>query len=216
MWPPGVAQAGSEVAILISTISAAPPITMAGHTFWSCGKLYTLRRERQPGKRANDRELLGKILRINPDGSMPATIPLRFRHRRSPTGINRAIWSVGLRNPYTFTFHPVSGRMFINDVGQSSWEEINDGISGSNYGWSTCEGACVPPNANLRDPLFQYGHGNSATTGCAITGGAFYNPSTVNFPAEYVGKYFYAEFCTGWIRRFDPATDRHVLRDRNF
>jgi hypothetical protein len=100
--------------------------------------------------------------------------------------------------------------MFINDVGQSTWEEINDGIAGSNYGWSTCEGACAPPNANFRDPLFQYGHGSSATTGCAITGGAFYNPTTVNFPSDYVGKYFYAEFCTGWIRRFDPATSASV------
>ena len=62
------------------------------------------------------------------------------------------------------------------------------------------------PNANFRDPLFQYGHGSSSTTGCAITGGAFYNPTTVNFPADYVGKYFYAEFCSGWIRRFDPGT----------
>ncbi len=95
--------------------------------------------------------------------------------------------------------------MFINDVGQTTWEEINDGIAGSNYGWSICEGACSPPSANFRDPLFQYGHGTSSTTGCAITGSAFYNPTTVNFPSDYVGKYFYAEFCSGWIRRFDPA-----------
>ena len=96
--------------------------------------------------------------------------------------------------------------MFINDVGESTWEEINDGIAGSNYGWSICEGFCVPPNANFRDPLFRYGHGSSSTTGCAITGGAFYNPTTAMFPIDYVGKYFFAEFCSGWIRRFDPAT----------
>ncbi len=91
--------------------------------------------------------------------------------------------------------------MFINDVGQNAWEEINDGIAGSNYGWSICEGVCAPPNANFRDPLFRYGHGSSSTTGCAITGGAFYNPTTVNFPSDYVGKYFYAEFCY----RLDPT-----------
>ena len=96
--------------------------------------------------------------------------------------------------------------MFINDVGQTTWEEINDGIVGSNYGWSICEGLCTPPNANFRDPLFQYGHGTAATTGCAITGGAFYNPAVATYPSDYVGKYFYAEFCSGWIRRFDPAT----------
>ena len=97
--------------------------------------------------------------------------------------------------------------MFINDVGQSAWEEINDGIAGSNYGWSTCEGACSPPNSNFRDPLFQYGHGSTSTTGCAIVGGGFYNPATVQFPASYVGKYFFADLCTSWIRLFDPANN---------
>jgi hypothetical protein len=125
-------------------------------------------------------------------------------------GVNRAIWVMGLRNPYTFSFQPGTARMFINDVGQSAFEEINDGIAGSNYGWNACEGSCAPPNANFRDPLFQYGHGSSSTTGCAITGGAFYNPATVMFPSDYVGKFFYADFCTGWIRRFDPATSSSV------
>ena len=97
--------------------------------------------------------------------------------------------------------------MFINDVGQSAWEEINDGIAGSNYGWATCEGACSPPNPNFRDPLFQYGHGSSPIQGCAIVGGGFYNPATVQFPASYVGKYFFADLCTGWIRVFDPTNN---------
>ncbi|HYU97185.1 MAG TPA: PQQ-dependent sugar dehydrogenase [Pyrinomonadaceae bacterium] len=206
---PDVAQAGSEVAILdLNNLSGATNHNGGAIHFGPDGKLYIAVGEN--ANAANSQtigNLLGKILRINSDGTLPADNPTTFPGiAGSPTGINRAIWSVGLRNPYTFTFQPVSGRMFINDVGQNSWEEINDGISGSNYGWSICEGACAPPNANFRDPLFQYGHGSSATTGCAITGGAFYNPSTVNFPADYVGKYFYAEFCTGWIRRFDPAT----------
>ncbi len=97
--------------------------------------------------------------------------------------------------------------MFINDVGQSTWEEIDDGIAGSNYGWNTCEGACSPPNANFRDPLFQYGHGSSSTTGCAIVGGAFYNPAVAQFPASYVGKYFFADLCSGWVRLFDPVNN---------
>lgn len=206
---PDVAQAGSEVAILdLNNLSSATNHNGGAIHFGSDGKLYIAVGENaDPANSQTIGNLLGKILRINPDGTLPADNPTSFPGiAGSTSGINRAIWSVGLRNPYTFTFQPVSGRMFINDVGQNSWEEINDGISGSNYGWSICEGACVPPNANFRDPLFQYGHGNSATTGCAITGGAFYNPSTANFPVDYVGKYFYAEFCTGWIRRFDPAT----------
>ena len=73
--------------------------------------------------------------------------------------------------------------MFINDVGEVTWEEINDGIAGSNYGWPNTEG--VTSNPAFRSPLFAYQHGVSATTGCAIAGGAFYNPATVRFPAEF-------------------------------
>lgn len=204
-----VALAGSEVPLLdLNNLSGATNHNGGAIHFGPDGKLYIAVGEN--ANAANSQtiaNLLGKILRINPDGTLPNDNPTSFPGiAGSPTGINRAIWSVGLRNPYTFVFQPGTGRMFINDVGQSTWEEINDGIAGSNYGWSICEGVCTPPNANFRDPLFQYGHGSSATTGCAITGGAFYNPSTINFPADYVGKYFYAEFCTGWIRRFDPAT----------
>jgi hypothetical protein len=92
--------------------------------------------------------------------------------------------------------------MFINDVGQNTWEEINDGIAGSNYGWPTCEGLCNPPNGNFRDPIFAYA--NDAST-CAITGGAFYNPQIVQFPAQFVGNYFFADFCAGWIRRLNSS-----------
>src|SRR6185503_4272172 len=153
--------------------------------------------------------LLGKISRINPDGTIPNDNPTSFPGiSGTPTGQNRAIWAVGLRNHYTFAFQPVTGRMFINDVGQNTWEEINDGIAGSNYGWNICEGACSPSQPNFRDPLFQYAHGFSPTTGCAIVGGAFYNPPTVQFPPSYVGKYFFADLCTGWIRQFDPATNQ--------
>jgi glucose/arabinose dehydrogenase len=145
---------------------------------------------------------LGKILRVNPDGTIPSDNPFFS----TATGNNRSIWALGLRNPFTFAFQPGTGRMFINDVGQVSWEEINEGIAGSNYGWNSCEGDCVPPNPSFRDPLFQYGRGSTPTTGCAVTGGTFYNPSTVAYPPDFLGKYFFADFCSGWIRRFDPAT----------
>ena len=115
---------------------------------------------------------------------------------------------MGLRNPFTFGFQRGTGRLFINDVGAGTSEEINDGIAGSNYGWSICEGFCSPPNANLRDPLFRYGHsGDPNTTGCAIVGGAFYNPAINQFPGSYVGKYFFGDLCSGWIRLFDPSNN---------
>ena len=145
--------------------------------------------------------LLGKVLRLNPDG----TIPLDNPFYNTASGVNRAIWALGLRNPFTFDFQPGTGRMFINDVGQSSWEEINDGIAGSNYGWPATEG--YTPTPPYRGPLHAYGHGVSPTTGCAITGGAFYNPATPQFPPEYNGKYFFSDYCSGWIRRYDPISN---------
>jgi glucose/arabinose dehydrogenase len=144
--------------------------------------------------------MLGKVLRINSNGAIPTDNPFF----NTAAGNNRSIWALGLRNPFTFTFQPGTGRMFINDVGANSWEEINDGIAGSNYGWPDSEGATVIPG--FRSPLFSYAHGFSATTGCAIAGGAFYNPTTVRFPPSFVGRYFFADLCSGWIRLFDPAT----------
>jgi glucose/arabinose dehydrogenase len=204
-----VAVVGSEVPILdLNNLSGATNHNGGAIHFGPDGLLYIA-----VGENANSANsqsignLLGKILRINSNGTIPSDNPTTFPGiAGSPSGNNRAIWSVGLRNPFTFDFQAGTGRMFINDVGQTTWEEINDGIAGSNYGWAICEGACSPPNANYRDPLFQYGHGIGSSTGCAITGGAFYNPSVVTYPSEYLGKYFYAEFCSGWIRRFDPAT----------
>src|SRR5262249_34849079 len=116
------------------------------------------------------------------------------------TGANRAIWALGLRNPFTFAFQNGTGQMFINDVGESTWEEIDLGVAGTNYGWPVCEGACGSPN--FLNPIFQYSHVNGA---CAITGGAFYNPAVNQFPAEYTGVYFFADLCGGWIHKLDPA-----------
>ena len=146
---------------------------------------------------------LGKMLRISSSGTIPTDNPFF----NTATGDNRAIWALGLRNPFTFSFQPGVGRMFINDVGQSTWEEINDGIAGSNYGWDTCEGFCNPPNASFRDPIYAYA--NDAQT-CAITGGSFYNPQVVQFPSTYVGRYFFADFCGGWIRTLDPSSGNAV------
>ena len=145
----------------------------------------------------------GKMLRINDDGTIPSTNPFF----NTATGDNRSIWALGLRNPFTFSFQSGSTRMFINDVGEGSWEEINDGIAGSNYGWNTCEGFCNPPNPNFRDPIFAYA--NDAQT-CAITGGAFYNPQVVQFPSNFVGNYFFSDFCGGWIQVLNPSAGNSV------
>src|SRR3954462_4029707 len=165
-----VAAAGSEVALVdLDNLSATNHNGGAIH-FGPDGKLYA-----GVGENANSANAqtlsnrLGQILRYTPDGTIPADNPFF----NTATGANRAIWALGLRNPFTFAFQPGTGRMFINDVGQNTWEEINDGIAGSNYGWPTAEGPTANPA--FRSPLFAYQHGTSDTTGCAIVGGSFYN-----------------------------------------
>ena len=204
-----VAVPGSEMVLFeLNNLSSATNHNGGALHFGPDGKLYFAAGENaNPANSQTIANVLGKIMRINRDGSIPTDNPTSFPGiSGTPTGQNRAIWAVGLRNPYTFAFQPVTGRMFINDVGQSTWEEINDGIAGSNYGWNICEGFCSPPNPTYRDPLFEYGHGGGPTTGCAITGGAFYNPAVRQFPITFTGKYFFADYCSGWIRHFDPAT----------
>ncbi|RZI43421.1 JDVT-CTERM domain-containing protein [Herbaspirillum sp. HC18] len=136
----------------------------------------------------------GKILRINADGSIPPDNP----YVNTP-GAYGANFNLGLRNPYTIDIQPVTGLMYINDVGAGSWEEINRGMAGANYGWPAAEGASS--DSRFTNPVFAYPH----NVDCAITGGAFYNPPTAQFPAAYVGKYFFADFCSGTIRFIDPA-----------
>jgi glucose/arabinose dehydrogenase len=201
---------GGETVILdLDNLSSATNHNGGAIHFGPDGKLYAGVGENANGANAQIiTNRLGKILRINPDGTIPSDNPTTFPGiAGSTTGANRAIWAVGLRNPYTFGFQPGTGRMFINDVGQSAFEEIDDGIVGSNYGWSNCEGFCSPPNPNFRDPLFQYSHTSGPFTGCAIVGAAFYNPSLNQFPASYVGKYFFADLCEGWIRVLDPSNN---------
>ena len=70
---------------------------------------------------------------------------------------------MGLRNPYTFTFQPGTGRMFINDVGQDTWEEVDDGAAGANYGWPQEEGPSTDPR--FAAPLYTYRHGPRDETG---------------------------------------------------
>jgi glucose/arabinose dehydrogenase len=166
------------------------------------GKLYIATGDnRTPGNAQKLTNLFGKMLRINKDGTIPTNNPFYS----TSSGNNRAIWALGLRNPFKFAVRPGTSTIFVNDVGEKAWEEINRGAAGANYGWPVHEGP--ESDAKYRSPIFAYAHGSTSTTGCSITGGAFYNPATVRFPSGHVGDYFFADFCTGWIRRYDPAGD---------
>jgi glucose/arabinose dehydrogenase len=180
---------------------------VAGATaFGPDGKLYVALGDNGAAPQSQSLDnLFGKIIRINPDG----TIPLDNPFYATATGNNRAIWALGLRNPFTFEFQPATGRFFINDVGQHTWEEINEGVPGANYGWPVTEGPTTDPQ--FRGPLFSYPNGSGLTAGCAITGGAFYDPQSATFPAEFLGTYLFPDLCEGWIRRLDPLTNQSVV-----
>jgi glucose/arabinose dehydrogenase len=195
---------GSEVDLLdIDPLTSATNHNGGAIHFGKDGKLYIAVGDNANGSNSQTLgNLKGKILRINKDGSIPTDNPFYSQ----ASGINRAIWAMGLRNPFTFAFQNGTGRMAINDVGQSTYEEVNDGIAGSNYGWPNCEGPCNPHNSAYRDPLVYYAHSGTPTpNGCAIIGGTFYNPSTVTFPSAYVNKYFFTDLCSGWIQYAAPG-----------
>ncbi|MES1240396.1 MAG: PQQ-dependent sugar dehydrogenase [Acidobacteriota bacterium] len=196
-----VALPGSEKVIFELPILVTELHNSGTLRFGPDGKLYVAVGENYIPPNAQKLENpLGKILRINKDGSIPTDNPFYSQ----TTGSARAIWSLGFRNPFSFAFQPGTGRMFVNDVGNHLWEEINDGVRGANYGWPEVEGPSNDPR--FKPPLFAYQHGSGPEKGCAISGGTFYNPPAPLFPPEYEGTYFYADYCNGWIRNFDPAT----------
>lgn len=144
--------------------------------------------------------LLGKILRINSDGSIPADNPFY----QETSGKYRAIWTLGHRNPFAMCIQPGSGRIFTTDVGSDQYEEINEILKGKNYGWPLVEGflKTQTPPANYQDPLHAYDHGE----GCAAVGVSTYDPVEYVFPATYHGKIFFTELCQDKIKTLDPET----------
>ena len=196
-----VALTGSEAVILdLTPLSSATNHNGGAMCFGLDGKLYVGVGENANGANAQNLDnYLGKVLRINSDGSAPADNPF-------PTGSEsrKRIWSYGLRNPYTIAIQPGTGRIFVNDVGQSTWEEINDATTaGLNFGWPNAEG--TSSNSAYTNPVFAYPHSGNGS-GCAITGGAFFNPTSTTYPPGLVGRYFYQDLCSNWIYSLDLST----------
>lgn len=167
------------------------------------GKLYISVGDGANGSTAqNLNSLLGKILRINTDGSIPEDNPFYTQ----TTGKYRSIWALGFRNSFTFAFQPGTGRLLANDVGGERFEEVNEIVKGGNYGWDRIEGYRAGQNAptNYREPLYSYSHAE----GCSIIGAAFYNPKLSTFPPQYLGKYFFTDYCQGYMKVLNPETGR--------
>ncbi|HML94059.1 MAG TPA: PQQ-dependent sugar dehydrogenase [Thermodesulfobacteriota bacterium] len=151
------------------------------------------------GNAQNLDALLGKILRLDVDGEKPYAIPADnpFKDRG---GARPEIWAYGLRNPWRFSFDLETGDMYIGDVGQNLWEEINfqprASGGGENYGWDYTEGSHefeMPrghDTGGITFPVFEYGRED----GCSVTGGYVYRGK--EFPA-LAGTYLFSDFCTG-------------------
>jgi hypothetical protein len=146
--------------------------------------------------------MLGKLLRIDVNAASPYTIPPSNPFYGVPN-VRQEIWALGVRNPWRFTFDRQTDDLFIGDVGQSLWEEIDFQPAGSpgglNYGWRRMEGFhCYNPatgcnNAgSLTLPILEYSHG----LGCSVTGGFRYRGAAL---ASHVGAYFFADLCSGRI-----------------
>ena len=154
------------------------------------------------GKSQDPGTLLGKILRIDVESDeVPYAIPASNPFSQSE-GSRGEIWALGLRNPWGFAFDRETGDLFIPDVGERQYEEINfqpgDSLGGQNYGWSVMQGLhCFKPSpqcddTGLTNPIAEYHH----SQGCAVTGGAVYRGD--EYP-RMLGLFFYSDYCSGRI-----------------
>lgn len=204
-----VADPASEMVILeLTNLSKTGWHNGGGLGFGKDGKLYIGTGENNNGPYAQDGgNLLGKLLRLNRDGSIPEDNP----HYREFKDNNRAIAALGLRNAFHIAVQPESGLLYLNMVG-ANYEQIESYDTSAaptvvNYGWPGIDG---PPRNNqklppgYRAPAYAYDHGRGDAV--ALCGGDFYNPSKPGaeaFPSSFLGRYFFADY-KGWIKSIDP------------
>lgn len=153
-------------------------------------------------------DLLADILRIDVSGdSTGYAIPPTNPFVASGTA-RHELWLYGVRNPWRFSFDRVTHDLWIGDVGQNEWEEIDHlpaGVGGQNLGWNKVEGThCYSPSAGcskvgITMPVFEYDHSGGR---CSITGGYIYRGTAI--PSLY-GRYVYADYCDGLVRAFGPG-----------
>ena len=157
------------------------------------------------GNGQNKHALLGKLLRLDVDGASGYAIP-SDNPFKTDTSARPEIWAYGLRNPWRFSFDRQSGDLYIADVGQGAWEEVDAAAApgrgaGANYGWNVMEGLhCYASSscnqAGLVLPVVEYGHTAGA---CSITGGYVYRGTRV--PA-LSGQYLYSDYCSHFVRSY--------------
>ena len=169
----------------------------------------------------SDTVALGKMLRLDVDVAAPPFVGIPASNPNPGAGIPLGlIWAKGFRNPWRFSFDRATGDLYIGDVGQSSWEEIDFQAAGSpggkNYGWRRMEGRhCFNPPTGCDDgtltlPVLEYDHGQ----GCAVIGGFVYRGCRM---PDLRGTYFYSDFCSSFLRSFTGISggDAQNLADRS-
>lgn len=165
-----------------------------------------------PQNRAQNKdELLGKLLRIDVSNLTPYGIPTDnpfIRGKERPE-----VFAMGLRNPWRFSFDRETGDLWLADVGQNKWEEVNVVRKGGNYGWRVMEGFhCfnLPEpcgKENFTSPLLEYDHQGGR---CSITGGYVYRGRSVS---ELAGLYIYGDYCSGEIFAVHTAKDGRIVSE---
>jgi glucose/arabinose dehydrogenase len=169
-----------------------------------------------PGKRAqNPMDYHGKMLRIDVDHGNPYSVPASNPFYGSTTTLNE-IWALGLRNPWRYSFDRLTGDLWIADVGQSAFEEIDvqpaNSKGGENYGWNCYEGnqpynntGCVSVD-QMTFPAYVYNHNPE----CSITGGYVFRGSTTS---SFYGHYFFADYCSDRIWTLHKSGDQWIRQD---
>jgi glucose/arabinose dehydrogenase len=148
------------------------------------------------GNGQNKNTLLGAMLRVNVDGAPPYEIPADNPFVKN-SNARPEIYAYGLRNPWRWSFDKKTGQLWLGDVGQNAWEEVDIIESGGNYGWNAKEGfhsynASTKLDGPGLAPVVEYSHDK----GCSITGGYVYRGNLIS---ELSGTYLYADFCQGTI-----------------
>lgn len=155
------------------------------------------------GNSQNKATLLASLLRIDVDSGDPYSIPAGNPYI-GVSGAKPELWAIGLRNPWRYAFDRTTGLLYIADVGQDKFEEINvvqANLTGVNYGWNVMEGfscynASTCNQAGFQLPVIDYSHSNGS---CSITGGLVYRGSAM---PEIAGHYFYSDYCLGFLKSF--------------
>ncbi len=164
-----------------------------------------------PGNRAqNKKQYLGKILRIDPNGGTPYAIPPSNPFANDTANYYPEIWDLGMRNPWRFNFDRITGDLWIGDVGQNLYEEVDfepaGFTGGNNDGWHCREGlhsytagaGDCNGTVGLTDPIYEYGHVGGA---CSISGGYVYRGTQYH---DLWGRYLYTDYCKGALWSITP------------